>query len=292
MIDIRKIFDRHHIHWRDRGKNVSHNNLVISCPYCNKTLNKDPGEHLSINYLTGEFFCYRNSHHKGFVSKVFYDLGIPRNEYKDLQIKQVQQEFVQETKDFSLWQYFQPAEDSQEAIQYLVDRKFDKPVETCHKFKLKVDIGGHWAGRLLIPLTSGWTGRAMRPHIEPRYLAETTRDGFFLFRQGSTTCMLLEGAIDAMRVATVSRQFDVIAKCRNGLSPAILSYLKEQRYLTILNVPDTDVDFTLYFEELRLLQSYCIYSNIGRLSLPQGFKDFGEMDEFSTREFLIKKAHV
>lgn len=292
MIDIRRILDKYRIHWRDRGKNVSHNNLVISCVYCNKTLNKDPGEHLSINYLTGECFCYRNSHHKGFVAKIFHDLGIPRNEYKDLQIKQVQQEVVKEDKDFALWNYFQPAEESPEAIQYLVDRLFLRPIEVCRKFKLKVDTGGRWAGRLIIPLTIGWTGRAIRPNIEPRYLAETTREGFYLHSNNSTTCMLLEGAIDCMRVASVSAQFDVIGKCRNGLSPSILAYLRERQYLTILNVPDTDVDFSLYFEEQKLLSSYCTYSSIDKISFPNGFKDAGEMDEYTTREWLIKGLYA
>lgn len=292
MVDVRRIFDKYHVMWRDRGKNVSHNNLVISCVFCNKTFNKDPGEHLSINYLTGECFCYRNPSHQGFIVKVFRELKIPQSEYKDLQFKKVEREEEPTHTDFSLWNYFQPAEESQEAISYLEGRYFTKAKEVCKKFRLRVDTSGKWAGRLIIPLTLGWTGRSMRPHIEPRYLAYTTRDGFYLFRTGSTTCLLLEGAVDAMRVASVSTQFDVIAKCRMGLSSAIMSYLRENRYMTILTVPDGDVPFNQFFEEQRLLKSYCTYSNIGRLTLPSGRKDFGEMSEIQSREFLIKSAHI
>jgi len=292
MIDIRRIFDKYHVSWRDRGKNVSHNNLVISCVFCNKTFNKDPGEHLSINFLTGECFCYRNPSHKGFIVRVFHELKIPQSEYKDLQFKKVEREEEKTDKNFGLWNFFQPAEESQEAIDYLSGRLFSRPKDICKKFNLRVDEGGKWAGRLIIPLTIGWTGRSMRPHVEPRYNAYTTRDGFYLYTQRSTTCMIVEGAVDAMRVASVSTQFDLIAKCRMELSAAILSYLREKRYLTILTVPDMGVPFIQYMDEKNLLSSYCTYSKVASLQLPVERKDFGAMHEPETREFLIKKAHA
>lgn len=287
MIDLRKTFDQHRILWRDRGKNVSQGNLVISCPWCNKTNNPDRGEHLAISNA-GEYFCYRNPGHKGMsIFKLFSALGIP---YKGERFKEIPRTQKKEDKDFGLIKFFEPAEKNQEALDYLESRLFSNPSSTCKRFKLLTDREGKWAGYLIIPLTVGWLGRAMRDHIELRYDAYTTEDGFFLHQQDSTSCIIVEGSIDAMRIVSVSSQFDVVGKCGNRLSPALLNHLITKKYLTIYNVPDGDVDFTQYFEETNILRSYCTYSQVKRFQMPTNRKDFGAMDESWAREYLI--AHT
>lgn len=286
-LDIRSLLTKYRIQWRDRGKNVSHNNLVINCPFCSKTSNPDLGEHLAINYLTNEYFCYRNPSHKGRnLVRLFKLLNIPSHEYSDLKISTDAPQVTKVEKDYSLMRFFQNGGENQEVISYLQSRNFLHPVEVCRRFRLMCDKEGKWAGRLIIPLTIGWTGRAMRSHIEPRYLAYTNEDGFFLYKQGSSTCIVVEGALDAMRIVSVSSQFDVVAKCGNRLSAALLNYLKDSHYLTIWNTPDGDVDFNQFFQETNLLRSYCTYSTVKRFQLPGEFKDFGQMEENQARYVL------
>jgi hypothetical protein len=289
MLDIRSLLTKHRIFFRDRGKNVSRGNLVISCPFCNRTYNKDHGEHLMISDV-GEYYCFRNpTRHSGHNPVfLFHLLGIPSEEYKDLEFKQVERTESKNESDFSIMRFFDPAETNEEAIKYLEFRLFSDPIAVCKKFHLLTSKEGKWAGRLLIPLTIGFTGRAMRSHLELRYDAYSTEDSFFLFKHGSTSVMICEGAIDAMRVATVSSQFDVIGKCGNRLSPALLAYLREMKYISIWNAPDGDINFNMYFEETKILRSYCTYSDVKRLQLPPGKKDFGLMLERDTKEFLTR----
>lgn len=288
QLDIRSLLTKYRILWRDRGKNVSRNNIVISCPYCNKGSNQDHGEHLAINYSTGEYFCYRNPSHKGHnLAQLFQILQIPKHEYQDLHLSYKDTyPTVREKKDYSLIRFFQKGEQDPEILGYLATRNFIHPADVCKKFKLLSDKEGKWAGRLIIPLTIGWTGRAIRSHIEPRYLSYTTEDGFFLHKQGSSTCIVVEGAIDAMRIVSVSSQFDVVAKCGNRLSAALLNYLRESHYITIWNTPDGDVDFNQFFQETKTLRSYCTYSSVRRFQLPENFKDFGQMHESQARQVL------
>ena len=288
MLDLRRLFDKYRIEWRDRGKNTSKGNVNICCPLCNKTSNPDFGFHLGILERSGQWHCFRNPRHSGrSVVTIFRMLNIPHQEYKDLEFHEVERSEKKIDKDFSLFRYFYPAEESQEAVTYLTnDRLFLDAVGACKKFRLKVDKEGEWAGRIIIPLTIGWTGRSMRSHIEPRYKTESTEDGFFLYRQESKSVFLVEGAFDAMRLATVSSQVDVIGKCGNRLSPALLAYLREANYLSIYNIPDNDIPFDQYFEETRILRSYCTMANVKRLNMP-GQKDFGAMTESATREWLV-----
>jgi hypothetical protein len=163
---------------------------------------------------------------------------------------------------------------------------FSRPAEICKTFNLKVAKEGRWAGRLIIPLTIGWTGRAMRSHIEPRYLSHTSEDGFFLYKQHATCCIILEGAIDCMRVVSVTNQFDVIGKCGNRLSSALLNYLKQANYLSILNIPDGDVAFLQAFQETKILTGLCTKSVVKKIKIPDGIKDLGEFPESDARRWL------
>lgn len=291
MIDFRRLFDRYRIEWKDRGPNTSRGNINISCVLCNKSYNKDNGFHLGIFEATGEWHCFRNPKHSGHsIAFILKLLNIPESEYSGLKIDQ--KAFRSEKKhdkDFSLMRYFQPAEQSVEALSYLEGRLFTRPVDTCQKFKLLVDKEGKWAGRLIIPLTIGWIGRSMREHIEPRYDAYTTEDGFFLYKQSSTSCLIFEGSIDAMRAVSVSSQFDVIGKCGNRLSSALLKYLREAGYMSIYNIPDGDVPFIQHFEETKTLRSYCTKSEVKRLSLPE--KDLGVMVEGQARRWIIDNCN-
>lgn len=288
MLELRKVFDKYRVVWRDRGPNTSKGNIVISCPFCNKTSNPDRGEHLGIYEASGQYYCLRNPRHKGSNALwLFRALHIPDSEYKG-------QKFVEAAKteasdkDYSAFQYFLPAEESREALDYLSSRLFSSPVDIAQKFKLKVSSSGKWAGRLIIPLTIGWTGRAMRGHIEPRYLAHTNENGFFFYSSNNknTSAIILEGAIDAMRVATVSSQFDVIGKCGNRLSPALLVHLRTRRYFSLFNSPDGDVPYLQHQEDTKILRSYCTWADVVKAEMPEKHKDYGMMKESLARRWV------
>lgn len=289
MLELRRVFDKYRIAWRDRGPNTSRGNIVISCPFCNKTANPDRGEHLGIFEETGQYNCLRNPRHRGTnVLWLFRALHIPDSEYKGQKFAPVERTEKDE-KDYSAFQYFLPAEESREALDYLSSRLFSSPVDVAQKFKLKVASHGKWAGRLIIPLTIGWTGRAMRGHIEPRYLAHTSDSGFFFFSGNkNTSVIILEGAIDAMRVATVSSQFDVIGKCGNRLSASLLLHLRTRRYFSLFNSPDSDVPYLQHQEDTRILRSYCTWADVVKSEMPEKTKDYGMMREVDARRWVAQ----
>jgi len=289
MLDIRALLRKYQIDYRSEGRNVSRGQIVIACPFCEKTGDPDPGEHMVINPATGYFYCFRNPKHAScFTPKLLKALDIPREEYGDIKFKEEDDTpYVAETKNYAEWRYFESATRNQEALNYLSARLFEDPLATAQKFDLRADRQGQWAGRLLIPMyNGGWTGRAMRSHLEPRYLAWTNENGFFLYKQNASSVIILEGAIDAMRVASVSTQFDVIAKCRMVLSPAILAFLRDQNYMSIYTAPDASVPFENYRQEIRIIRTSCPYATVKRVEMPEGRKDFGETPESDTRRLL------
>lgn len=244
---------------------------------------------MAINEATLEYYCYRNPKHGGRnLVRLFKALKISKEFYKLIDFKEHAEQIVtqkQDTKDYTEWDYFQPAWENEEAVSYLSTRLFSQPVDVARKFNLRVAREGQWAGRLLIPLTMGWTGRAMRENINLRYDAYTSEDGFYLYSQNSSSCIVVEGALDAIRVASTSNQFDVVAKCRMVPSPALLKYLKDKKYLSIHNVPDKTVPFSQQYNETVIIRSYCTMSQVSNVrNLPK--KDFCDMTESETRRFL------
>lgn len=284
MKDLKKFLDRHRIPWKDTGPNTNRHNTNIACPFCGN----DPSYHLAISNDADEYFCFRNPKHAGTnLGRIFHALKIPSSEWRDYKFTAPERVYVPDGKDYSEFRYFLPAEESPEAIDYLYERLFERPLEICQQFNLKVSKEGHWAGRLIIPLTVGWTGRAMRPHLTLRYDAYTSQDGYFKYSHGSTSAIILEGAIDCMRVSSVSSQLDTVGKCGNRLSPALLDYLKSKNYITIYNSPDSTVPFLQYFEETKILRSYCTKSRVVRTEMPEGEeKDYGGCSETITRRIL------
>jgi len=286
MLDLRKLFDRYNIPWRDNGPNCSKGNVNVRCPLCGHS---DRSFHMAITEDGGYYYCFRNSQHGGQnTGRILNLLGIPSSAFEGVKMGGVSSTPPKE-KNYSLLSFFAPAEESEEAVNYLGSRKFSDPALVCKKFNLRVEKeGGEWAGRLIIPLTVGWTGRSMRAHIVPRYKAYTDNSGFFLFSQGCSTVLICEGAIDCMRVATVTNQMDVIGKCRISVSTAIYNFLRERKYSTILNCCDGTVAYMSARHEVHQIRSYCTLSTTKLFRLPEGVKDFGEMTESEARRVLLQ----
>ena len=242
---------------------------------------------MAVNENLGYFFCFRNPKHKGQnITVLLRKLHIPAHEYKGLRLEEESQSITEDTRDYGEWNYFEPADENEEALSYLEARLFLNPLEIARRFNLRVSKQGHWCGRLLIPLTIGWTGRAMREHLTLRYDAYTSEEGFYLFKQHSSSCVLQEGALDCIRIASVSTQFDVVGKCRMALSPAILAYLREANYDTIYHAPDATVPYSIAHAEKLLVKSYCVNSDVVSLVPPTGKKDFCAGTESAVRQVL------
>jgi hypothetical protein len=290
MVNLRQLFGKHGISFADRGKNVSRGNLSLHCPWCGSS---DRSNHLAISELSGEYYCYRNPKHAGSnLPYLFKALGIPASEYAHLKFENVERIWKPDGRDYSAFQYFAPAEESDEALDYLRSRLFSNPKDVCKQFNLKVSKEGEWAGRLIIPMTVGWTGRSMRPHITLRYKAFTSQDGFFFHNQRASSVIICEGALDCIRISSITNQFDTIAKGRMALSPAILNYLRESNYLSIWNAPDGTVPYSQHHQETSMLKSYCTRADVNWLKLPEGRKDFGETSETETRKLLSTVGSV
>lgn len=242
---------------------------------------------MSISETGDGYYCFRNSEHAGRnYAVLFKKLGVPYELYKKEKLVTALPEYKEDKKDYSAINYFLPAEESEEAVNYLFSRGFLNPEEACQKFGLLVADCGKWAGRLIIPLTVGWTGRAMRQYLEPRYLSHTNEDGFLRYSNNSTTCAILEGPLDLMRIATVTTQLDLIAKTGSRLSNGLLYYLRSKGYRTIINSPDTDVSYEQYEKETRIIRSYCSQANVKLFRLPEQFKDWGETSETEARQLV------
>ena len=281
-MNIRSILERNGIQVWDSGPNTPKGQISIHCPLCGPA---DPSHHMALSPI-GEIYCFRNKKHGGRnLVRLFRKLGIPTSEYEHLNINQSIVPIHHEVeRHYDEWVHFKPAYESEEAIEYLKARLFTRPVDVAKQFNLKVSLEGKWAGRLIIPLNIGWTARSMRAHIEPRYLSNTSVDGFFFYSQGSSSLILCEGALDCMRVVSVSKQYDVAAKGRIDISPALFNFLREKKYSSIISVPDSTVPFSQRRDELDQLRSYCPNSDVKQLLLLK--KDFGAMNESITRKTL------
>ena len=189
MLDIKLLFDKYKIDFVDRGPNVGKNHININCVYCKN----DPSHHLAINLFSGQFYCYRNPSHAGnIIGYLLRKLEIPAHEYAGQKLEATEREVQKDTRDYSIMRYFTPAQENQEALDYLSARLFLNPKAICTQFDLRISKQGEYAGRLIIPLTIGFTARAMRKRIEEllRYKAFTSEDGFFLFKHGSDSIII------------------------------------------------------------------------------------------------------
>jgi hypothetical protein len=293
-MDLRKLFDQSRTAWKDRGANCARGHVNVPCPFCKN----DPSYHMSINEVTGEYYCFRNPKHAGHsLAYLFNALGIPKKAYDatlstfNLKGSLPDRAWTPDDRDYSSFRYFTPAEESDEALAYLESRLFSEPKNVCRQFNLKVSVEGEWAGRLILPLTVGWTGRSMRSHLNLRYKAHTSQDGYFQYNHHSSSAIIVEGAIDAMRIASVTNQFDVYGKCGNRLSPALLLTLHERRYLSVWNSPDGTVPFSQHRLETETLRSYCVKADVKWLRMDEEFKDFGASSETFTRQVLSVLGH-
>jgi Toprim-like len=137
-------------------------------------------------------------------------------------------------------------------------------------------------------LTIGWTGRAMRAVMEPRYDSHTDESGFFACVNGQSSVLIFEGPLDAIRAASLSGQFGVIATTGKRMTPAFLYYVRQKQFSSIYIVPDNDVPPHEYQFFLRYLSSFCGSSNVQLLTVPSQAKDLCDLTEEENLQWLAQ----
>jgi hypothetical protein len=283
MLDLRELLTKHRVDWRDKGSNCSAGNVNIACPLC-KT---DPSYHLALSESGKGWYCWRNpEHHGGKLSYIFRLIGVPTDALP-AEAKTTPWVEPRKLKTVDSCADFLSAEASVECVQYLRGRGFVDVFSTIRDHDLRYALQGRWAGRLIIPLTEGWTARSIRGHILPRYLSEFNERSFFQHLQpNSKRWIILEGALDAMRIASVSREFNIIALCGQKLSPAIIFSLRSYKPSSVYVVPDEGVSTLTNIKAVNTLASYLPGSPVGLCPTPSGFKDPCTMREGQVLSWL------
>lgn len=280
-MNIASILKQNRIEYFTSGPNIGRGQIGVRCPICGY---QDPSAHCVIQTATNEWYCRRcdqGGYRIGYLLKL---LGINTSGMTFTEYDWIAK--APKVVDERAGKYFEPAETSEKAIAYLETRLFSDPVSVAERFKLKIAPNGHWANRLIIPLTVGWTGRSTNTSLQ-RFEANTNQDGFFYYSQNSSSVIITEGAIDSMKVAQVSSQCDVVAKCRIMLSAAIINHLMRKNYSSVYCAFDSDVDLQKRRDELKYIQNWLSSAKVREIGL-QGHKDFGECTESEVRKLLLQ----
>lgn len=304
QIDWRGLFDHCRIAWKDKGANTSRGNINVACPWCKD----DPSFHLAIEEESGKFFCFRNPKHRGTsTSYLLSNLRISSALIKDFQ--KYSNPGVAYAKEVgtrclpaSRWQLFNNAEYSENCQKYLWSRGFSRPKELCREFGLKYALEGRWAMRLLLPYVglvqhlkdedvAGWIGRAIKPGLEPKYKCDSYAEGHIYFPSNYAykTLYLVEGPLDALKLAAVSKDTRFTAAAISGL------YLSADKLLDLKRFPidrifitlDNDQPLAKFREMLYTLYHAIPQSPVSIRRVPEGYKDAAEMPEKELRDWAL-----
>lgn len=194
------------VRWADRGANTSRGHVNIQCPWCGEA---DPSHHLAIEEETGAYYCRRNPDHGGrspwWLLRALRVRDIDRllDDYSTTPIPQRQRPRTKEEKRHL---GLRRAEEIPLAMGYLRSRGYPDPVRVSRRFGLMAAPYGRLAARLFFPVSDGeYVGRAVRPGLEPRYLATSPASRLYvpLPEEYDGGCLLLvEGPFDALRLQT------------------------------------------------------------------------------------------
>ena len=305
MIDWRALFDEIHVEWKDRGPNSSRSNINLSCPWCGD----DPSMHLAVALNGKGYYCYRNpGQHSGQrLETLLVKLGVGRTEAQSLLAHHSGKDSPEAARPRPLpqvgelaraWGRFEPAADYPFCLEYLEARGFDDPLLLAARYDLRYARLGKWSGRLLIPYYEkgdlvSWTGRALSPRSEPKYLmrADTGSGLLYVPMVADYDCgVIVEGPLDALKIAAAGRRdrFHAAALCGKALNPAKLLRIKEflLRCTHTFLALDADVPLIQIMQTMAVVRPLVPSRHIERLRLPEGRKDPGELSFVEIKEWL------
>lgn len=312
QIDWRALLDTLHVEWIDRGKNVGSGDINIKCPLCLD----DPSKHLGIALGKEAFFCYRspNQHSGRSFTFLLRKLGQSENEairllrrYRRAGTAPIEPRVsagaeVQKTA----WSRFETAGNSKECVEYLSARGYPSPRTMCEQFDLRYAPAGVWARRLLLPLhhdgeVISWTARDMTGRAEQKYLMREV-PGFVAlcmpdtFKPTPTRAVIVEGPMDALRIAQATRDERVIsiALCGKALGAEKLLQIRKacETCTDILVTMDSDAPMSACYQTVADIRSAVQSERVGRAKLPVGIKDPGELPAQGVLQWLNEASLI
>lgn len=306
-IEWRALLDAIRVPWADRGANTSGGNVNIACPWCKN----DPSHHLGVSLHKEAYFCFREpNRHSGrsFVS-LLIALRQPRTDAirllnyhrksADPAYPARVDAIVDPQKLRNAWDRFAPATVSRRCLEYLAVRGFASPRTVVETYDLRVAPEGTWANRLLLPLRDGagdalsWTGRALLPTMTPKYLTQRVQAAYLFAPDARKpvrhTLVLVEGPIDALKVADACRRAPFIVAALSGkqLSASKLLQLRLLAVERLLLAVDADVATSSAYQMISEIAQALRPRQIGRARLPLGYKDPAEIPSEEILPWLV-----
>ena len=306
QVDWRSLLNSIRVEWKDRGANCTANNVNIACPWCRN----DPSFHLALSETTEAYYCWRNSQHAGrnFVS-VLVALHIHRSEaialLNSYSVKEIPRETLllppprspdQLARD---WSRFRSASENKRYLDYLAyERGFSNPRLLAERYQLQYAPNGIWAQRLLIPYRAidgrllTWTGRALDNRLQPRYLTEKSDKGLIYVpphqNPHAEIGVIVEGPIDALKIASACRRVLVVALTGSDLNDAKFLRIKEalSHQRVIYQALDNTVPLSQQMHVRAALAEALSLCYIARLPMPKRYKDPAEIPEEEMEQWL------
>jgi len=328
--DWMRIIQEHHIPYVDRGPNVKRGEWNIACPFGGSA---DPSYHMGLNLETGYWACWRNSNHRGKspLRLLVQLLGVPYGKARqiagitedswrdpdgfdalaarlmgrtpDLQLNQVQREFLQYPKEF---RHIDDYGVTQRAWEYLAfDREFgERNVDdVCELYGLRTAVTGPYKMRVILPYYMdgdlvAWTGRAITK-AELRYrdlevegcLVEI-RDTVYnhdALLEGGTLLVVQEGPFDALKLDYFGREHGIrsVALSTNTITDEQIYLIAA--YATNFNAVAFMMDNTTGLGSVDSWRMQDRVKTIPRLispiAVPYGLKDSGELSPRQADDF-------
>lgn len=202
--DIAQFLSQHRIHYVTSGPNTARGELSIACPFCARTNDPDPSQHMGVALDGSKFACWRNRKHSGRrISKLIAAIIGCSNEHAR---SIVGEKTVRNTAGFAevmegMFKTQQKKNDrvteegwdiygtfsslqvdnefSERYIRYLVCRGFEDKrtvMDMVRKFDLRYCLLNEFAQRVIIPVKHegalvAWTGRTIREDEKKRYIS-------------------------------------------------------------------------------------------------------------------------
>ena len=300
QINWRSLLTEINVSWIDKGRNVSKGNVNISCPFCMN----DPSYHLGIALNKEAYYCYRdpNRHSGRSAIRLLMRLGQGALNAERLISKYADHDApdpfdapqpIEEPPERMeiIWNRFESAKYDDRCLKYLIKRGFPSPRLVCERYDLRVAKEGTYANRLLMPLRingeiKSFVGRAIYDHAVLRYLAFEKAGPQYVYspnaaRPLSDTLAIVEGPVDALKIAYACARLPIIVAALNGkhLGPDKLLQLRElgaNKKFVIVSM-DADVPLSSVYQMINAIAQAIRPPKIGRARLPRGYVDPGEM---------------
>jgi DNA primase len=198
------------------------------------------------------------------------------------------------------WERFEPAERCAAALDYLYHRGYDEPERVAARYDLRFARLGKWSGRLLLPLSDGeelrsWTGRAWGLD-EPKYLEQKSGLPGLVYspRPARNTLLLVEGPMDALKLAVAGEDLPVAATALTGkaISPERLWRIVQLAKASqqILLALDSDAALAEAMRLLAELKAALPGKVVRRVKMPEHHKDPGEIPLYLAQQWLFGLA--